>query len=149
MTKSQRVSLFLLRFAMGWMMFYAGITKILNPKWSALGYINNASTFPEFYKLLVSPQTLPVINFLNEWGLLLIGISLMLGVFVRLSSVFAALLMLLYYFPILKFPIVGEHSYIIDDHIIYALVFLFFAAVKAGRIFGLEGKLVRTPGWLG
>ena len=31
MTQSQKVTLFLLRVSMGWMMLYAGVTKILDP----------------------------------------------------------------------------------------------------------------------
>src|SRR3989338_4979846 len=39
MTTFQKFSLFLLRIAMGWLMFYAGITKILDPNWSAAEYL--------------------------------------------------------------------------------------------------------------
>jgi len=130
--------LFLLRLAMGWLMFYAGITKVLNPEWSAIGYGGNAKTFSGFYEWIVSPSNVGWIDFVNQWGLTLLGVSLILGIGVRLSSVLGAVLMLSYYFPVLDFPMAGEHSYIVDDHIIYALVLLFFAKVKAGRYYGLE-----------
>lgn len=135
-----KFSLFLLRFSMGWLMFYAGITKILNPEWSAAGYLGNAKTFTGFFNWFVQPDVLPLTNFLNEWGLTLLGVSLILGIFVRLSSVLGALLMLLYYFPVLQFPIIPPHSYIVDDHIIYALVLIYFSVVRAGRIFGFDSK---------
>ena len=136
--------LFLLRVAMGWLMFYAGITKVLDPEWSAAGYAVNASTLSGLYEWLASPANLGWINFVNEWGLTLLGISLILGIGVRLSSTLGAVLMLFYYFPILEFPYAGEHSYIVDEHIIYALVLAYFAAVRAGRTFGLEEWFART-----
>lgn len=145
MTQYQKLFLILLRLSMGWLFFYAGITKILNPAWSAGGYLNGAKTFTVFYQWLASPEILPYTNFFNEWGLTLIGVALILGVFVRLSSTLGAIMMVLYYFPILTFPKVGANSYIIDEHIIYVLVFLFLGAIGAGRNWGLENWCSNLP----
>ncbi|MEK7599391.1 MAG: DoxX family protein [Patescibacteria group bacterium] len=158
MTKFQKLSLFLLRISLGWLMFYAGITKILNPEWSAAGYLKGAKTFVGFYQWLASPGILPIINFVNEWGLTILGVSLILGIGVRLSSILGAALMLLYYFPVLDFPYPNPHSYLVDEHIIYALALLLFASLRAGRIWGLENwcsnlpicsKFPRLRKWLG
>lgn len=138
MTKFQKISLFLLRISLGWLFFYAGITKVLNPAWSAEGYLKGAKTFTGFYQWLASLSILSTINFINEWGLTLIGVSLILGIGVRLSSIFGAILMLLYYLPILDFPYPNPHSFLVDEHIIYILIFLSLASLKAGRAFGLE-----------
>ncbi|MBI2632807.1 MAG: DoxX family membrane protein [Parcubacteria group bacterium] len=137
--------LFALRVTMGWMFFYAGITKILNPEWSAAGYLQSAKTFTGLYQWFASASLLPTVNFINEWGLTLLGLSLILGVFVRLSSLFGALLMLLYYFPILDFPYPNPNSFIVDQHIIFIFVLLYFAAIRAGRIYGLEERCARLP----
>src|SRR3989338_3076427 len=118
MTQFQKISLFLLRISTGWLMFYAGITKILNSEWSAAGYLKGAKTFAGFYQWLTQPEILPIVNFINEWGLTLLGASLILGIFVRLSGVLGAALMAMYYFPILQFPYPNAHSYIVDEHII-------------------------------
>lgn len=118
MSKIQKFSLLFLRLVLGWMYFYAGITKVLNPTWSAAGYLNSAKAFSSFYQFLASPDILPVINILNAWGLTLIGASLLLGVAVRLSASLAILLMLLYYLP-LGFPKPSPTSYIVDQHVIY------------------------------
>lgn len=141
MTNFQKISLFLLRIAMGWMMLYAGLTKVLDPNWSAAGYLQNAQTFGGFFRWFLTPGVLPITNFINEWGLTLLGVSLMLGLFVRWSSLLGFLLMLLYYFPVLRFPYIQPHSLIVDEHVIYALVLLVFAAVRAGRAWGLDGKI--------
>jgi len=146
MTKFQKASLFLLRISLGWVVLYAGITKILDPNWSAAGYLNNAKTFTELYQWFASPNLLPIVNFVNEWGLTLIGISLILGVFVRLSSIFGIAIMLLYYFPVLEFPYIpGAHALIVDEHIIYALVFLVLASLRAGRVWGVETWCSNLP----
>ena len=68
MDRFQKIILFLLRVGTGWLMFYAGITKILNPAWSAAGYLKGAKTFVGFYNWLAQPDILPVVNFINEWG---------------------------------------------------------------------------------
>ncbi len=139
MNKYAKVFLVLLRLSLGWMFLYSGITKIIDPSWTAAGLLTHASTFSGFYSWLASPELISITNFVNEWGQLLLGISLILGLFVRLSSVLGAALMLLYYFPILKFPYPNEHSYIVDEHIIYALALLVLASFSAGKIFGLAG----------
>jgi len=151
MKKGQKISLFILRIATGWMMFYAGITKILDPEWSAVGYLQGAKTFPDFFQWFLQPNILPITNFINEWGLTLLGLSLIFGVAVRLSGVLGALLMLLYYFPVLDFPYIAPYSYIIDDHIIYALVLILLSTMRAGRTWGLDGLLIRNKlkKWLG
>jgi len=145
MERYQKIILFALRIALGWLFFYAGITKVLDPEWTAAGYLRGAKTFVGFYQWLASPDILPVVNFLNEWGLTFIGVSLIIGIAVRLSSFFGALLMLLYYLPILQFPYPNPHSYIVDEHIIYALALLLLASVRAGRVWGLENWCSNLP----
>ncbi|MDP2638479.1 MAG: DoxX family membrane protein [Candidatus Levybacteria bacterium] len=150
--------IFFLRIALGILFFYAGITKVLNPNWSSAGYLKGAATFPEFYNFLLQPEVLPIINFTNEWGLTLLGASLLLGIGVRLSSKLGALLMLLYYIPILKFPYAGANSFLVDQHIIYIIALLLLGSAKAGRFWGLEkwcsklpicSKYPRLREWLG
>ncbi len=140
--RSDKTFLAAARIALGWLFFYAGITKVLNPAWSAKGYLMGSKTFSGFYAWLASDAVIPVVDFLNEWGLTLIGLSLIVGAFVRLSSLLGALMMFLYWLPVLDFPKV-EHGYLVDDHVVYALVLLYFAAAKAGRSCGIEARLAK------
>ncbi|PIQ92005.1 MAG: DoxX family protein [Parcubacteria group bacterium CG11_big_fil_rev_8_21_14_0_20_39_22] len=137
----KNASIFLLRVSLGWLFFYAGITKVLDPSWSAAGYLNNASTFSSFFAWFASPDILPITNFINQWGLTLIGVALILGIFVRFASIGGAVMMTLYYFPVLNFPHIPPHSYIVDEHIVYIFAFLVLFALNAGKIFGLDGFL--------
>lgn len=145
MTQFQKISLFLLRITMGWMIFYSGITKVIDPTWSAAGYLRGSKMFTEFYWWLSTPGVLPVINLVNEWSLTLLGLSLLFGICVRLSSFLGVALMLLYYFPILDFPYPNPHAYIVDEHIIYISALLLFASFRAGRIWGLENLCSNLP----
>jgi len=138
-TLFQKISLVALRITMGWMFFYAGITKVMDPNWSAVGYLKGAKTFVGFYTWLLQPGVLPIVNGINEWGLTLLGISLILGLLVRLSTVLGAVLMLMYYVPILQFPYPNDHAFIVDEHIIYIIALLFLWAIHAGRVWGLDG----------
>ena len=144
LSRSATALLVILRVITGWLMFYAGITKILDPAWSAAGYLLNAKTFPGLFAWFAQPAVLPVTNFINEWGLTLLGVSLILGLGVRFSSVLGVILMLLYYFPVADFPFVA-HGFIVDDHLIYAAALAFFAAIRAGRWFGLETWCANLP----
>ncbi len=127
MNKYQTKFLFLLRISLGWLFLYAGISHLLDPAWSAGGYLGTAKTFPALYQWLASSSVLPVVNILNEWGLTLIGLALILGIFVRISSMLGALMMFLYYLVVLDFPNVGAHGFIVDEHVIYIFVFLLLA----------------------
>src|SRR3989338_3311670 len=145
MNSFYKTSLFVLRVAMGWIMLYAGVTKVIDPSWSSAGYLKGAKTFASFFQWFLQPGVLPITDFINEWGLTLLGVSLILGIGVRLSSVLGALLMMLYYFPVLEFPKVGLHDYIVDYHVIYALVLFFLASARAGRVYGLENWCSNLP----
>ena len=129
----KKISLFLLRVGMGILFFWAGYTKLIDPSWTAAGYIAGSKNFVGFYSWLLQPNILPTINFLNEWGLTLIGFALIFGIFVRFASFFGIIVMILYYLPIYP-PLHG----LVDEHVIYSLVFLVLMAFGAGKILTLN-----------
>lgn len=144
MTKLQRVALFLLRVSLGWLFFWAGITKVLDPAWSAGGFLQGAKTFPSLFHWFGSPTMLPITNFVNEWGLTLLGVSLILGIFVRWTAPFGIALMVLYYLPILQFPYPNVNSFIVDQHIIFIIALIVLYAFNAGHFWGLEKRVRRN-----
>ena len=135
------MAVFLSRVALCVLFFYAGITKVLNPSWSAAGYLNSAKTFPGLYHWFASAGNLSWINPVNEWGLTLVGVALIVGLLVRWASLGGILLMILYFFPVLQFPYVGDHSFLVDEHIIYITTFLVLFASNAGTFWGLDSWL--------
>jgi thiosulfate dehydrogenase [quinone] large subunit len=151
MIRYQQIALFLLRVSLGWMYFYAGISKVMNPDWSAAGFLKGAKTFAFFYQGMLHPSILPFVDFLNEWGLTLLGISLLVGCLVRMSAYAGVALMTLYYLPILDFPYPNPHAFLVDEHIIYIASLVVLVAFDAGRIWGVDGwlanrhKMTKSP----
>lgn len=128
-----------MRLSLGVLFFYAGITKILNPDWSAAGYVKSAKTFAWFFQWMLDPAVIPVINFLNEWGLALLGLSLLTGALVRYSSYAGVALMSLYYLAAIDFPFPNTHAFLVDEHIVYIIALLTLVAFDAGRLWGVDG----------
>jgi thiosulfate dehydrogenase [quinone] large subunit len=137
-----KIGLVTLRLGMGWYFFYAGLSKILNPEWTSAGYLSGAKTLPGLFEWFAQAGNVGWVDFLNEWGLLLIGLSLILGLLVRYASIAGMVLMVFYWLPVLDFPYVG-HGIIVDDHIIYMLVFYVFIKARAGMHFGLDKKFLK------
>ena len=139
MNNIRNLSIFLLRVTIGWYLFYSGLSKVLDKSWTAAGFLNSAKTFPGLYSWFASAGNIGWINFINEWGMLLIGIALILGIFVRWAALGGILLMALYYFPGLVFPYVpGGHGFVVDEHIIYIAAFLVLITTHAGSHWGLD-----------
>lgn len=131
-----------LRIALGGLFFYDGLSKILTKTWTAAPELLEAATLPHFFAWFADPSRINIVNFLNEWGLLIIGVALLIGFRVRLASIFGMILMVLYYLLNLVFPIASGTGFLIDRHIIYFFVFLLLFIADAGHFWGLDGKLV-------
>ncbi len=144
MNKFEKISLFLVRFSLGWLFAYSGMTKILNPQWSSIKYLQGAKMFTGLFAWMTQPNILPMINAINEWGQLLLGISLILGIAVRLSTTLGAILMAFYYMA-LPFPYPNPQSFIVDEHVIYALTMVYLGVVRGGRVYGLENWCSKLP----
>ncbi len=74
-------------------------------------------------------------------GLLGIGVSLILGVGVRIAGFSGVLLMTLMYLAVLPFEKGVDHNPLLDDHVIYAAMFLFFGLnPDSGKYLGFGKK---------
>lgn len=135
----------LLRLALGWLYLYAGLTKVMNPSWTSKAYLEGATTMHGFYAWLTSPGIMQAVDFLNTWGLTLLGVSLILGIGMKVSTRLGAVLMALYYIPILAFPMVGAHSFLVDEHVIYALALLWLGVSPDARQWSLAASTKRLP----
>lgn len=143
MLNIQTISTVALRLLLGWYMFFAGIEKVLDPNWSAANFLLNAKTFPDFYAWFATPTNLLWIDPLNAWGITLVGVALLLGIGIRPAAFTGAFLMAIYYFPHYVFPSV-PHGFIVEDHIIYAVAFVFVAVAPHARLFALSHYLQKS-----
>jgi len=138
----------IIRAAIGWHFLYEGCIKLFVCNWTAASYLNNTRGFlSEFYHwLAASPARLGIVDFLNIWGLTLIGIALFIGLFVRWASLAGVLLLALYYFayPPFGFSMYGGEGsfYIINLQLIEAAVLVFFFFYKE-KGYGLDNLLCR------
>jgi thiosulfate dehydrogenase [quinone] large subunit len=124
----QLTMLVLLRLAIGWHFLYEGIAKLLNPDWSASSYLANAvgPLSGIFKAMAANASLLKVINLCNEWGLVLIGIGLILGFLTNISTIAGILLLVLYYCaqpPLIGIasPLTAEGSYLFVNKILVEL----------------------------
>jgi len=98
-TTLQLWSLVILRVAVGWHFLYEGITKLLNPDWSSLGYLMDSKGLFEglFHSIAGNATVLNVMDFLNVWGLILIGAGLIVGFITRAAAISGIVLLAFYY----------------------------------------------------
>ncbi|MCL4354181.1 DoxX family membrane protein [Patescibacteria group bacterium] len=131
------ITIFFLRIAIGWLLFYSGFGKLLSG-FSAKGFLLNLhGTFSAFFLPLAGNN---LVDGLVVWGELLIGLCLILGLLVRFAGFWGIVMMLLFYFA--SFP--PKHAFLIDEHIIYALILVFFMVSNAGHFWGLDKKLEKV-----
>ena len=136
----------IIRAAVGWHFLYEGFIKLFADNWSAASYLNNTYGFLSgFYQwLAVSSVRLAVVDFLNIWGLILIGLALFLGLCIRWASLFGALLLTLYYFayPPFGISLLGSNgtTYIINQLFIETAILVFFFCYKE-KGYGLDDAI--------
>jgi len=145
-TPVQSGSLIILRLTIGWHFLYEGGVKVLNPDWTSKSYLLDSAGFLKgFFTYIAQHQTLlQISDTANAWGLTLIGLSLILGLFTRYSTIFGMILLLLYYlshpaFPGLEYLFPSDGSYFIINKTLVELVALFVLfAFPTSKLAGLE-----------
>ena len=82
MKKYSNYFLTALRILVGWHFLYEGIAKLMAPGWTAKGYLMGSKWFFAgiFHQMAASPEVMKAVDFLNIWGLILIGLSSFCGV---------------------------------------------------------------------
>ena len=158
LTGVQRTLLFLLRIAIGWHFLYEGIVKLVNPNWTSAPFLLDSRwVFSDVFHWMASnPTVLQIVDFMNIWGLLLIGGALLLGVFPRFASLMGIFLLSLYYAA--NPPFVGitsraasEGNYLVVDKNLVELVALCVLVAFPARSFlcldrGLAALVARWRG---
>ena len=73
----------ILRMAVGWHFLYEGVSKLVITDWSSYSYLaNSTGPISGFYHWLASStEILKIVDILNIYGLILIGIGLFIGIF--------------------------------------------------------------------
>jgi thiosulfate dehydrogenase [quinone] large subunit len=154
-----------MRLVMGWVLLQGGLTKLVtyldaNPAndWTAAGFLLHA--IPDGNPLagfFASMAGNPLVDGLVMWGLTLTGFGLIIGAFVRWNAFWGAAMMMFFWAASLTGGITAglpvAHGWVVDDHLIYAVLLFGLGAAGAGRILGLDARLetlelVRNNRWL-
>jgi thiosulfate dehydrogenase [quinone] large subunit len=138
-SNTERGYVLIFRLLMAWTFLYAASHQVFVSGWSVAGFLRNTKTFHDVYAPFATPTWAPIISFLVEYGHLLIGLSLLVGLMVRVSASFGVLLMLLYWTAHMNFPYIeNRNNFLIDYHIVYAVVLGFLIYKRAGHVWGLD-----------
>ena len=144
--KIQSVFLVLLRIFIGWHLLYEGVAKLLIPDWSSEAYLLNSKWIfaSLFHSIAQNPVALQTVDFLNEWGLIIIGLTLLLGFLTRYSAIAGMLLLGLYYvanppFIGTDFGLPSEGHYLFVNKTLVEIAALgMLAAFPSGLFFGID-----------
>ena len=137
----------LLRTVIGWHFLYEGLAKLANPNWSSSQYLMESKWLFSglFHWLIGNTATLQAVDFLNIWGLILIGLLLFLGLFTRAAALSGAFLLFLYYVanpPFLPSSIPStSHFYLLNYNLIEAIVLIVLASYRKDAFWGLQRYL--------
>lgn len=150
-TSTQAFFLVTLRIAVGWHFLYEGLVKVFSPSWTSSGYLMDSKGFlsPVYRSIAANPDLLRVVDFLNEWGLVLIGAGLILGLFTRVAAVAGMVLLGTYYLshpPLVgySYALPSEGAYFIVDKILIELIALgVLYAFPSQWILGLDRLMFR------
>ena len=152
--RAQSIALIVLRTLIGWHFLYEAYYKIVSPAWSpgggpltpwsSVGYLKGASgPLARVFQRLINAGATTWIDRSVKLALLLIGLSLLLGLFTRVGAVAALVFLSLFY--LLYVPILGvpqpnaEGTYlIVNKTLIEAIAVIVLLAFDTGRIAGLD-----------
>jgi thiosulfate dehydrogenase (quinone) large subunit len=142
----QITTLVILRFLIGWHLLFEGISKLLNPDWSSFAFLSESKWILSGFAhwITSNPGVLNVVDFLNTWGLIAIGVALILGIFSRFAAIMGTILLLMYFLnnpPLIgmEYSMPSEGSNLIVNKTLIEAVSLFVLAIfPAHAIFGLE-----------
>lgn len=142
-TGVQAWGLVLLRILIGWHFLYEGIIKAYNPSWTSRGYLLSASILKPFFAWLASDSLLSVTDNLNIYGLIAVGLSLLVGIKVRWGCIGGMLLLLFYYLAHPPFPSLpqgpSEGSYwIVNKNLVEMAALFVVYQFPLTSLFGFE-----------
>jgi len=145
---NQKISYLLvfIRMAIGWHFLYEGISKVLAGSWSSAAYMAGSKWIfaPLFHWMSGYAGIVSIVDFLNIWGMILVGLGLMLGVLTRWASAGGALMLLFYFIaypPIpgytLGVPVEGSYLWV-NKNLIEFFVLLSLSFLPTGYLFGFD-----------
>jgi thiosulfate dehydrogenase [quinone] large subunit len=131
----------MLRLAFGFYFVWSGFDKLITD-FTAEGFLLHTTQGPLkdlFMDMGQSSTALSVVDPLVVYGQIFVGLALILGLFTRFALFMGTIQLSLFYLAQL-WP---ANNPFLDQHIFYILTMGLLAALRAGRVFGLDGVIER------
>jgi len=154
LSRGPMIAITVLRVAVGWHFLYEGLAKMSSSSWSAAGYLKQArGPFAELFKWLAGqPNLLANADLITMWGLTIVGILLILGLFTRLASLGAIGFLVLFYlcnppFVGYFYSIPSEGSYlVVNKNLVELCALVVILLTGSGKFAGLDVFVNRLLG---
>jgi thiosulfate dehydrogenase (quinone) large subunit len=151
-TNIQLFWLVTLRVLIGWHFLYEGLVKVVNPNWSCAGYLmDSQGIFTGFFHSIAANQNvLSVVDFLNIYGLIAIGLGLIVGLFSRIALSAGIILLLFYYlshppFVGFKYSLPMEGSYLfVNKNLIEMAAMIVLLLFPTSNIIGIDRLIFKA-----
>ena len=136
-SKIQLTVLVTIRLVIGYHFLFEGMDKLFTPGWTSAMFLSQSNwIFADFFRALAeSSIALTIVDFMNIWGQILIGLGLILGLFSKGAAYAGALLLFFYYIAIP--PFVDGYTFI-DKNLFELFAFLVVAIFPTSQIIGLD-----------
>jgi thiosulfate dehydrogenase [quinone] large subunit len=137
------------RLAVGWLFLYEVLAKHLTPAGTSAPCLEASYGICSglFHCLASSPGLVRVVDLWNIWGVILIGLALILGCSSRLATASGIVLLALYYLaqpPMIQtdygIPEEGHHL-LVNKSVVELAVLTIFVALPSGTLWGLDRLL--------
>lgn len=145
-SRAQLIFLLTLRFAIGWHVLYEGISKMMNPQWTSANFLQESQGILLGFSswILSNSSLLSIVDFLNVWGLILIGLGLIFGFLFKPAAIAGSVLIFIYYLSVP--PLVGYEytlpsdgsNLVINRTLIEAVALYGLALFPTNKVFGLD-----------
>ena len=99
LSRSGMIAITLMRVVVGWHFLYEGVAKLTSASWSAAGYmkVSRGPFAALFHWIAVQPQLLDKANLITMYGLTIVGVLLIVGLFTRAAALGGLALVMLFY----------------------------------------------------
>ena len=136
-SKMQTAVLLLLRLVIGYHFLFEGMNKLVTPNWSSAPFLLQSNwLFSNFFHFLASSEILlSIVDILNIWGQILIGLSLIIGLYSSLATLFGAVLIFSYYIAIP--PFIDSYTFI-DKNLFELFGLIVIVLFPTSNLFGLD-----------
>jgi len=139
----KKALLVLLRFSIGWHFFYQGYGKLISPFWTSEGFLK--ASWGPFASIAENPTLLAIADYAMMWGLVIVGLMLMIGLFTQIASLAGLALLIMIYVALPPLDYTGfvitttqGTELYVDKNFIEILALAVVTSFQTGRMLGLD-----------